>query len=53
MVLISGSERKWFRRQSRFKKGDVIVELDGKKIEDNLRYRQVIYSHYDDQNNYC
>lgn len=25
------------------KTGDIIVELDGKKIEDNLRYRQIVF----------
>ncbi len=29
-------------------KNDVIVELDGKEVEDNLRYRQIIFSHKDD-----
>lgn len=30
------------------KTGDIIVELDGKKIEDNLRYRQIVFQHKDD-----
>ncbi|SUM32377.1 serine protease [Staphylococcus gallinarum] len=30
------------------KKNDVIVELDGKDVEDNLRYRQIIFAHKDD-----
>ena len=32
----------------RLEKDDVIVELDGKTVEDNLRYRQIIFSHKDD-----
>ncbi|SUM27178.1 S1C family serine protease [Staphylococcus epidermidis] len=48
-VLISEVKENGLGDKSGLKKGDVIVELDGKKIEDNLRYRQVIYSHYDDQ----
>lgn len=34
--------------KSGLKKDDVIVELDGKTVEDNLRYRQIIFSHKDD-----
>ncbi|MHD0383213.1 S1C family serine protease [Staphylococcus simulans] len=30
------------------KTGDIIVELDGKKIEDNLRYRQIVFEHQAD-----
>ncbi|MDU2697230.1 MAG: S1C family serine protease [Staphylococcus epidermidis] len=48
-VLIGEVKENGLGDKSGLKKGDVIVELDGKKIEDNLRYRQVIYSHYDDQ----
>ncbi|MGW9830805.1 serine protease Do [Staphylococcus epidermidis] len=47
-VLIGEVKENGLGDKSGLKKGDVIVELDGKKIEDNLRYRQVIYSHYDD-----
>ena len=35
--------------KSRLKKDDVIVELDGKRIEDNLRYRQIIFNHREDK----
>ncbi|MCG2492684.1 S1C family serine protease [Staphylococcus epidermidis] len=48
-VLIGEVKENGLGDKSGLKKGDVIVELNGKKIEDNLRYRQVIYSHYDDQ----
>ena len=48
-VLIGEVKENGLGDKSGLKKGDVIVELDGKKIEDNLRYRQVIFSHYDDQ----
>ncbi|MCD8924967.1 S1C family serine protease [Staphylococcus epidermidis] len=48
-VLIGEVKENGLGDKSGLKKGDVIVELDGKKIEDNLRYRQVIYSHYDNQ----
>lgn len=48
-VLIGEVKENGLGDKSGLKKGDVIVELDGKKIEDNLRYRQVIYSHYDDK----
>ncbi|MDH9609737.1 S1C family serine protease [Staphylococcus epidermidis] len=48
-VLIGEVKENGLGDKSGLKKGDVIVELDGKKIEDNIRYRQVIYSHYDDQ----
>lgn len=34
--------------QSGLKKGDVITELDGKLLEDDLRFRQIIFSHKDD-----
>ena len=34
--------------KSGLKKDDVIVELDGKRIEDNLRYRQIIFNHRED-----
>lgn len=34
--------------KSGLKTGDVIVKLDGKKVEDNLRYRQIIFEHKDD-----
>src|SRR5699024_7489994 len=34
--------------KSGFQKNDVIVELDGKELEDILRYRQIIFSHKDD-----
>ncbi|MHD0398175.1 S1C family serine protease [Staphylococcus simulans] len=30
------------------KTGDIIVELDGKKIEDNLRYKQIVFEHQAD-----
>ncbi|MEX2948035.1 trypsin-like peptidase domain-containing protein [Staphylococcus warneri] len=35
--------------KSGLKKDDVIVELDGKRIEDNLRYRQIIFNHREDK----
>lgn len=48
-VLIGEVKENGLGDKAGLKKGDVIVELDGKKIEDNLRYRQVIFSHYDNQ----
>src|SRR5699024_693893 len=33
--------------KSGLQKNDVIVELDGKELEDNLRYRQIIFNHKD------
>lgn len=34
--------------KSGLKIDDVIVELDSKLVEDNLRYRQIIFSHRED-----
>lgn len=48
-VLIGEVKENGLGDKAGLEKGDVIVELDGKKIEDNLRYRQVIFSHYDNQ----
>ncbi|WP_454266397.1 PDZ domain-containing protein [Staphylococcus auricularis] len=36
--------------KSHLQKNDVIVELDGKDIEDTLRYKQVINQHREDLN---
>ena len=34
--------------KSGLQKNDVIVKLDGKQVEDTLRYRQIIFSHKND-----
>lgn len=47
-VLIGDVEKNGLGEKSGLKKDDVIVELDGKTVEDNLRYRQIIFSHKDD-----
>ena len=47
-VLIGEVKENGLGDKAGLKKGDVIVELDGKEVEDNLRYRQIIFSHKDD-----
>ncbi|MGX0746908.1 serine protease Do [Staphylococcus capitis] len=47
-VLINDVKENSLGEKSWLKKDDVIVELDGKTVEDNLRYRQIIFSHRDD-----
>ncbi|MGX0242752.1 serine protease Do [Staphylococcus capitis] len=47
-VLINDVKENSLGEKSGLKKDDVIVELDGKTVEDNLRYRQIIFSHRDD-----
>ncbi|WP_432715888.1 PDZ domain-containing protein [Staphylococcus saccharolyticus] len=47
-VVIGEVQQKGLGEKSGLQSGDVIVELDGKTIEDNLRYRQIIFSHKDD-----
>lgn len=47
-VLINDVKENRLGEKSGLKKDDVIVELDGKTVEDNLRYRQIIFSHRDD-----
>lgn len=47
-VLINDVKENSLGEKSGLKKDDVIVELDGKTVEDNLRYRQNIFSHRDD-----
>lgn len=47
-ILIGDVKENSLGEKSGLQKNDVIVELDGKEIEDNLRYRQVIFSHKDD-----
>ncbi|MEX3500654.1 S1C family serine protease [Staphylococcus capitis] len=47
-VLINDVKENSLGEKSGLKKDDVIVELDGKTVEDNLRYRQIIFSYRDD-----
>lgn len=47
-VLINDVKENSLGEKSGLKKDDVIGELDGKTVEDNLRYRQIIFSHRDD-----
>lgn len=47
-VLVNDIKENSLGEKSGSKKDDVIVELDGKTVEDNLRYRQIIFSHRDD-----
>ncbi|MEJ8539845.1 S1C family serine protease [Staphylococcus capitis] len=47
-VLVNDVKENSLGEKSELKKDDVIVELDGKTVEDNLRYRQIIFSHRDD-----
>ncbi|MDS4067773.1 trypsin-like peptidase domain-containing protein [Staphylococcus capitis] len=47
-VLVNDIKENSLGEISGLKKDDVIVELDGKTVEDNLRYRQIIFSHRDD-----
>lgn len=47
-VLVNDVKENSLGEKSGLKKDDVIVELDGKTVEDNLRYRQIIFSHRDD-----
>ena len=46
-VLVNDVKENSLGEKSGLKKDDVIVELDGKTVEDNLRYRQIIFSHRD------
>lgn len=47
-VLVNDVKENSLGEKSGLKKDDVIVELDGKTVEDNLRYRQIIFSRRDD-----
>ncbi|WP_436862673.1 trypsin-like peptidase domain-containing protein [Staphylococcus caeli] len=47
-VVIGEVKENSLGEKSGLQKNDVIVELDGKEVEDNLRYRQIIFSHKDD-----
>ncbi|KRG08971.1 S1C family serine protease [Staphylococcus sp. NAM3COL9] len=47
-VLIGEVKENSTGEKSGLQKNDVIVELDGKELEDNLRYRQIIFNHKDD-----
>lgn len=47
-VLVNDIKENSLGEKSGLKKDDVIVELDGKTVEDDLRYRQIIFSHRDD-----
>ncbi|MCY1037607.1 S1C family serine protease [Staphylococcus nepalensis] len=47
-VFIGEVKKDSLAEKSGLQKNDVIVELDGKELEDNLRYRQIIFSHKDD-----
>ncbi|ENK04190.1 serine protease htrA-like protein [Staphylococcus aureus M0408] len=47
-VVVDQVDNNSLADQSGLKKGDVITELDGKLLEDDLRFRQIIFSHKDD-----
>lgn len=47
-VVVDQVDNSGLADQSGLKKGDVITELDGKLLEDDLRFRQIIFSHKDD-----
>ena len=47
-VLVGDVKKDSLGEKSGLQKNDVIVELDGKELEDNLRYRQIIFNHKDD-----
>lgn len=47
-VVLEQVDNKGLAEQSGLKRGDVIVEVDGKLLEDDLRFRQIIFSHKDD-----
>lgn len=47
-VVIDEVQENSLAEKSGLQKNDVIVELDGKELEDKLRYRQIIFSHKDD-----
>ncbi|MCS5349787.1 trypsin-like peptidase domain-containing protein [Staphylococcus aureus] len=47
-VVVDQVDNNGLAEQSGLKRGDVIVELDGKLLEDDLRFRQIIFSHKDD-----
>ncbi|WIL68970.1 S1C family serine protease [Staphylococcus cohnii] len=47
-VFIGEVKKDSLGEKSGLQKNDVIVELDGKELEDNLRYRQIIFNHKDD-----
>ncbi|HGN7356399.1 TPA: trypsin-like peptidase domain-containing protein [Staphylococcus aureus] len=47
-VVVDQFDNNGLADQSGLKKGDVITELDGKLLEDDLRFRQIIFSHKDD-----
>nr|WP_269667958.1 trypsin-like peptidase domain-containing protein [Staphylococcus arlettae] len=47
-VVIGEVQENSLAEKSGLQKNDVIVELDGKELEDKLRYRQIIFSHKDD-----
>ncbi|WP_256962202.1 trypsin-like peptidase domain-containing protein [Staphylococcus argenteus] len=47
-VVVDQVDNKGLAEQSGLKRGDVIVEVDGKLLEDDLRFRQIIFSHKDD-----
>lgn len=47
-VVVDQVDNNGLADQSGLKKGDVITEIDGKLLEDDLRFRQIIFSHKDD-----
>ncbi|UXV46527.1 trypsin-like peptidase domain-containing protein [Staphylococcus aureus] len=47
-VVVDQVDNNGLADQSGLKKGDAITELDGKLLEDDLRFRQIIFSHKDD-----
>ena len=47
-VVVDQVDNNGLADRSGLKKGDVITELDGKLLEDDLRFRQIIFSHKDD-----
>ncbi|RIP35730.1 serine protease [Staphylococcus gallinarum] len=47
-IVVADIKKDSLSDKSDLQKNDVIVELDGKDVEDNLRYRQIIFAHKDD-----
>lgn len=47
-IVVADIKKDSLGDKSGLQKNDVIVELDGKDVEDNLRYRQIIFAHKDD-----
>lgn len=47
-VVVGAVKPNGLADKSGLQKNDVIVKLDGKQVEDTLRYRQIIFSHKND-----